>query len=141
MNLDKWRIVVRLPIAAAFSCAIGFTSPSLAQETDQCVGVNDILLTNGKILTVDEDDTIATSLRIRGNTIVSIDGEPEDVTACTQTIDLEERTVIPGLIDSHVHWVGRASRPGHNTAEMDNAFSVAQAIEVLQRKAEAVPPI
>ena len=141
MKLDRWRIVTRWPIASALACVVGFTSPSLAQETDQCAGVNDILLTNGKILTVDEDDSVATSLRIKGNTIDSIDGEQGDVTDCTQTIDLEGRTVIPGLIDSHVHWIGRASRPGHNTAEMDNAFSVARAIEILQKKAESVPEV
>jgi cytochrome c oxidase subunit 2 len=72
MKLDKWRI------GAAFACAVGFASPSFGQEADQCVGVNDILLTNGKILTVDEGDSIATTLRIKGNTIDSIDGEQAD---------------------------------------------------------------
>ena len=128
-------------MASALACVVGFASPVSAQETDPCAGVNDILLTNGKILTVDEDDSVATSLRITGNTIESVGGEPGDVTACTRTIDLEGRTVIPGLIDSHVHWIGRASRPGHNTAEMDNAFSVAQAIEILQKKAATVPGV
>ncbi len=141
MKLDKWRIVARLPIASAIACVVGFTSPSWAEQPDQCVGVNDILLTNGKILTVDDDDSVATSLRIKGNAIDSIDGDQGEMTACTQTIDLQGRTVIPGLIDSHVHWIGRASRPGHNTAEMDNAFSVAQAIEILQKKAETVPEV
>lgn len=141
MNLDKWRIVARLPIASTVACVVGFTTPLLAQETDQCAGVNDILLTNGKILTVDENDSVVTSLRIRGNTIDSVGGEQGDVSTCTQTIDLQGRTVIPGLIDSHVHWIGRASRPGHNVAEMDNAFSVAQAIEILQKKAQTVPEV
>ena len=141
MKLDQWRILARWPMASALACVVGFASPVSAQETDPCAGVNDILLTNGKILTVDEDDSVATSLRITGNTIESVGGEPGDVTACTRTIDLEGRTVIPGLIDSHVHWIGRASRPGHNTAEMDNAFSVAQAIEILQKKAATVPGV
>ena len=135
MKLNKWSIT------SVLACVVGVANPSLAQEPDPCAGVNDILLTNGQILTVDEDDSVASSLRIRGNVIDSIDGEPADVTACTQTIDLEGRTVIPGLIDSHVHWIGRASRPGHNAAEMDNAFSVAQAIEILQKKAETVPRV
>ena len=141
MKSDSWQIVARLPIASTLACVIGVASPSFAQETDQCAGVNDILLTNGKILTIDEDDSVVTSLRIRGNTIDSSDNEQEDVTACTQTIDLQGRTVIPGLIDSHVHWIGRASRPGHNVAEMDNAFSIAQAIEILQKKIRAVPEV
>ena len=133
--LNKWSIV------SILACVVGFASPSFAQEADPCVGVNDILLTNGKILTVDADDSIATSLRIRDNTIDAVDGDQADVTACTETIDLDGRTVIPGLIDSHVHWIGRASRPGHNTAEMDNAFSVAEAIAILQKKAETVPRV
>ena len=141
MKFNRWQIVARLPIASALACFIGVTNPALAQDTAQCAGVNDILLTNGKILTVDENDSVVTSLRIRGNTIDSIDGGQDNVTACTQTIDLQGRTVIPGLVDSHVHWIGRASRPGHNVAEMDNAFSVAQAIEILQNKVQAVPEV
>ena len=49
--------------------------------------------------------------------------------------------VIPGLIDSHVHWIDRATRPGRNIAEMDSAFSVAQALEMLRKKAETVPEV
>ena len=140
MTFDTRRMVWPLPATSVFVCVLVFAPPALAQDTDPCVGVNDILLTNGNILLVDDDST-ATSLRIKGNTIDSIDGEQADVTACTQTIDLQGRTVIPGLIDSHVHWIDRATRPGHNTAEMDNAFSVAQAIEILQNKVAVVPVV
>lgn len=135
------RIMTRLNFVAVLISVVGYSNLAVAQNSDSCIGVNDILLANGRILTVNDNDSVASSLRIQGNTIVAVDGRQENVAACTQTIDLEGRTVIPGLIDSHVHWIGRASRPGHNVAEMDNAFSVAQAIGVLQKKARIVPQV
>ena len=129
------------PAASILVGVLALAPSALAQDIDPCLGASDILLTNGNILLVDDTDSTATSLRIKGNTIDSTDGDQADVTGCTQTIDLQGRTVIPGLIDSHVHWIDRATRPGHNTAEMDNAFSVAQAIEILQRKAATVPAV
>ncbi len=128
-----------LEVALAAGCCFGFTSPAAAQTLDPCAGVNDILLRNGKILTVDEDDSVATSLRIRGDTIVAVGDAVGESDSCTQVIDLRGRTVIPGLIDHHNHWLGRATRPGHHVAELDTAFSIAEALSLLRKKAEQLP--
>lgn len=68
-----------------------------------------IVLHNGRIVTADADFTTATALAISGDRIIAV-GTDRDVldTAvdATRIIDLEGRTVIPGLIDSHIHAMG-----------------------------------
>ena len=67
----------------------------------------DIILHNGKVLTVDDNFTIVQAVAITGNKI-SATGTNEAVLATagpnTQKIDLQGRTVTPGLVDK----IGRA---------------------------------
>jgi len=66
----------------------------------------DTILVNGKILTVDKSFSVAQALAIRGERIVGV-GSNEEIRsqagADTKIMDLGGRTVIPGLIDSHIH--------------------------------------
>src|SRR5262245_34270418 len=66
----------------------------------------DLILTNGKIITVDEKFTIAQALAVRGNRIVAV-GTNQQITqmatTTTRRIDLRGRAVVPGLIDNHMH--------------------------------------
>ncbi len=66
----------------------------------------DLLLTQGKIITVDERFSIAEALAVRGNRITAV-GRAADLAALagprTRTIDLAGRAVVPGLIDGHAH--------------------------------------
>ena len=66
----------------------------------------DLILHHGKIVTVDKAFTIHQALAIRGDKIVGVGGNAEVLKtkgAHTQLLDLEGKTVLPGLIDSHVH--------------------------------------
>jgi predicted amidohydrolase YtcJ len=66
----------------------------------------DLVLTNGKIITVDRAFTIADSVAIAGDRIVAV-GPREamaPVTApATRVVDLKGKTVVPGLVDGHAH--------------------------------------
>ncbi|HEX2930739.1 MAG TPA: amidohydrolase [Candidatus Binatia bacterium] len=66
----------------------------------------DLVLRNGKIITVDRDFSIKQALAIRDGRFIAVGGE-RDVRVLigrgTRVIDLAGRTVIPGLIDSHIH--------------------------------------
>ncbi|UCH02512.1 MAG: amidohydrolase family protein, partial [Candidatus Bathyarchaeota archaeon] len=66
----------------------------------------DIVLLNGKVITVDPDDTIAEAVAIKGNSIIIV-GSNKDVKAIigdkTQVIDVKGKTVLPGFIDTHTH--------------------------------------
>src|SRR5205809_1685131 len=66
----------------------------------------DVVLRNGKIITLDRSSAIAQSIAIAGDRIVAVgpNAAMAAVTApATRTIDLRGKTVIPGLIDSHAH--------------------------------------
>ncbi|MDD4697538.1 MAG: amidohydrolase family protein [Fermentimonas sp.] len=66
----------------------------------------DIIFTNGKIFTSDENNLFVEALAIKGNKILSV-GSNEDIekSATEETIrfDLQGKTVIPGLNDAHEH--------------------------------------
>ena len=66
----------------------------------------DIILHNGKILTVDRDDSIHQAIAISGNRILAV-GSNEEVAALagpgTKSLDLRGSTVIPGVVDIHAH--------------------------------------
>lgn len=66
----------------------------------------DIILHNGKVLTVDSGDTIQEALAIVGDRIAAV-GSNGAIRALagpeTASIDLQGRTVIPGIIDIHAH--------------------------------------
>ena len=68
----------------------------------------DRILYNGKVLTVDRDFSVASAIAIRGERIIAV-GETDEIRPLagddTQELDLEGRTVIPGLIDNHIHYL------------------------------------
>ena len=64
----------------------------------------DLLLHNGKIVTVDDDFSIAEAVAVRGDRIVAVGGdELADSFAATTVIDLGGRTVVPSFNDTHIH--------------------------------------
>ena len=69
----------------------------------------DVVLHNGKIITVDELHPEVQALGIRGDQIVVV-GTNEEVDAyigeTTEVIDLEGQLAIPGFIESHGHFLG-----------------------------------
>ncbi len=82
---------------------IAFTLLQSGCKTDQPA---DLILINGKIITVDQKFSIAEALAVYGDKIVSVGttGKIKKMAGDnTKIIDLNGKTVIPGLIESHVH--------------------------------------
>jgi len=67
----------------------------------------DMVLLNGKVITMDTADTVAQAVSIRDGLIQMV-GTDDDVAAvvgeATQVVDLAGRAVTPGLIDPHNHF-------------------------------------
>jgi predicted amidohydrolase YtcJ len=66
----------------------------------------DLILHNGKIATVDKGFAIKEALAIRGDRILMVGDNAtvlKEAGPGTQIIDLGGRTVVPGLIDTHLH--------------------------------------
>lgn len=66
----------------------------------------DLVLTKGKLITVDMKDSIAQAVAVKNGRIVDV-GSDEAIRQYighgTKVVDLHGRTVTPGLIDSHAH--------------------------------------
>jgi len=102
----------------------------------------DVVLTNGKIITVDERFSIAQAVAIKGDRIVAV-GANQDITRlagpATRRIDLQGKSVVPGMIDNHMH-LTRAATTWTNEVRLDGVFSRKQAVELLRVRAKAVGP-
>ena len=102
----------------------------------------DLILTNGKIVTVDERFTIAQAVAIQGDRVVAVGSNQEMgrlAGAGTRRIDLMGRTVIPGLIDNHMHLL-RAASTWTKELRFDGVDSRKQAIEMLRARMKAAGP-
>jgi len=69
----------------------------------------DLVLTNGKIVTLEEIAPTAEALAVAGDRIVAIGTAKKIkpyVGSSTRVIDLQGQTAIPGFIDSHAHFTG-----------------------------------
>ena len=69
----------------------------------------DLVLLNGKILTVNERFDVAEAVAVKGDRILSVGSNSEiksRISEDTEVIDLEGKTVLPGLVDSHLHMLG-----------------------------------
>ncbi|MES2792053.1 MAG: amidohydrolase [Planctomycetota bacterium] len=100
----------------------------------------DLIVTNGKVVTVDAQFTIAEAFAVHDGRIVAV-GKNSDILplagAGTRNIDLGGKTVIPGLCDSHVHPSGAASYEfDHPIPEMD---SVADVLKYVAARADVLP--
>ena len=99
-----------------------------------------VVLTNGKIVTVDDRFTIAQAAAIQGDRIVAV-GSTADIVRmagpATRTIDLRGRTVIPGLIDNHMH-IMRAGTTWQYEVRWDGVGSRKEALALLAARTKAV---
>lgn len=100
----------------------------------------DFILHNGKILTVDKAFSIADAIAITDDRIVAV-GKDADIlkrkAPSTKVVDLQGRTVLPGLYDSHLHPVGAA------TSELNEPLPVLKTLDdvftYIRKKAAELP--
>lgn len=101
------------------------------------------ILFDGKIITVDSSFSIAEAIAIDGDTIVAVGGNEEILGTHSgpevEKIDLHGKTVIPGLIDGHFHFL-RGAEFWQSEVRLDGVTSRAQALEAIRRRANSVVP-
>ncbi|GAA4348970.1 amidohydrolase [Variovorax defluvii] len=102
----------------------------------------DVVYLNGKIITADKDFSIAQAVAIRNGQFVAVgtnDAVRRLAAAQTPVVDLQGRTVVPGLLDSHTHMDGAGTV--ETTAQVIKANTVAQAQSIIAEfiRAKKIP--
>jgi predicted amidohydrolase YtcJ len=102
----------------------------------------DLLLVNGKIITQDASSSVSAALAIEAGHVVATGSATELrklAGPSTRVIDLGGRTVIPGLIDSHIHAI-RAGFRYATEVNWEGATSFGEAFERLRSAAAHAKP-
>ena len=98
----------------------------------------DLRFINGRIHTLDAKGTIATAASIRNGRFVTVGNDTPPAGPNTRTVDLKGQTVVPGLIEAHVHIVSLANRPGYHTI-LENTTSIRDVQDALAARRKNVP--
>lgn len=105
-NAGAMPIIGRHRTLTPFLLLLGIIGGCAEDRTDI-----DTLLYNGKVVTLDEASTIASTVAIDDGRIVAVGGdELLDRYDAANTEDLRGRVMIPGFVDSHTHIRGRPRR-------------------------------
>jgi predicted amidohydrolase YtcJ len=111
-------------------CAV----PALAQAPD-------LIVHSGKIVTVDAAFRIASAMVVRGDRIVAVGSDADMLKLAgpkTRKVDLNGRTVLPGLIDSHSHSASASMYEfDHTVPEME---TVADVLKYIRGRAAVTKP-
>jgi len=108
----------------------------------QAAGDADTVLVNGKIVTVDDRFTIAQAVAIKDGRIVGVgksDAIRKQAGKDAKVIDLKGKTVIPGLIDNHAHFV-RVAEKWHWEMRLDTITSRKQVVKMIADRVKAAKP-
>ena len=136
-----------LALFAAFSVAC--SSPESPTELEssseaqtEAQSEPDYVFLNGKVLTVDQDFSVAEAVAVTGNTISAVGSSAEIgglAGASTQIIELGGKTLVPGLIDNHNHLIYNAAI-WPNNVRLGNVRTRAEALEIIAAKAKEIGP-
>ena len=132
-----------LGAAGALWSALPFTgSAGSAHASTQGGSMTaDLILFNGKLHTVDREKPTATAVAIKDGRFIAVGSDAEAMAhkgAATQIIDLKQRTVIPGLNDSHLHLI-RGGLNYNLELRWEGVPSVADALRMLKDQAARTP--
>lgn len=97
----------------------------------------DLVLFNGKIVTVDPEFRIVEALAVKGDRILATGSSRQMLALASEgaeRVDLQGKTVLPGLIDSHTHPVGAAMYEFDH--EVPDFETISDVLAYIQRRAE-----
>ena len=118
---------------------LGLASPTYAQQPD--TRSPDLVLINGKVLTMDNRSSVVEALAVLDGKILAT-GSNASVKAIaspqTRVLDLAGKTVVPGLIDTHAHF--KAAGLSEYVVIMNRAKTVVEALDAIKAFAARKKP-
>jgi predicted amidohydrolase YtcJ len=128
MDLSRRRFLGAVGVAS-------LSSSSIEAQTQKEPA--DLVLYNGKIVTVDDAFSIRTAMAVKDGHIIAVgDNELSNRFNAARAIDLLGRTVLPGFNDTHVHLGGQSRR----NIDLINTKSIAQLKDQVRAKARELGP-
>ncbi len=120
-------------------CVISACVTALAAQTPlPRAPAPDLILINGRVITVDRNFSIAEGVALVGDRILTT-GNEEQLRSlsspATRVVDLKGNTVIPGLMDNHLHGVGGG--PG---VDLSRARSLDDVYSAIAARVKRAPP-
>jgi predicted amidohydrolase YtcJ len=100
----------------------------------------DLILINGKIITVDAKDSVMQAIAIGDGKILAIGSNNEIRNRAgknTRIIDLQGRTATPGLIDTHCHFDASGIL---YTIDLSDVKSIAEVVKLVRKKVSHLQP-
>ncbi len=99
----------------------------------------DLLLTNANIYTLNPTRPRANAILFAHGRVAALDDDARAMRiARAETIDLRGQTVIPGLVDAHLHFTGYAI--GLARVQLDGARSLEEAVARVAARAQSAQP-
>src|SRR3954470_14599170 len=124
---------------ALLGVGLCLASPTYAQQSD--LNSPDLVLINGKVLTMDDRSSVVEALAVLDGKILAA-GSNASVKSIigtrTRVLDLAGKTVVPGLIDTHAHF--KAAGLSEYVASMNRAKSVNEALDAIKTFAAKKKP-
>jgi predicted amidohydrolase YtcJ len=101
---------------------------------------------NGKIITMDKEESIAEAVAVKYGRFLHVGSNTEInklVDENTKVVDLGGKTVIPGLIDSHCHMmdVGALRKLYVDVSEEAGVHNIADLVAKLKKRASETPQV
>lgn len=98
----------------------------------------DVVLMNGKVVTVDEDDSIFEAIAIKDGRILKA-GTNEEIQSLASSkarvIDLKGKTVLPGFIDSHEHCIRKGLQADYVDCRSPPVMTISDIVDAFKSKA------
>ncbi len=142
MKIKGTFVIVLACGVALFFAEVGSTQTRPSPVRSEVLHHPGLILINGKIITVDKNFSIQQAVAIRDEKIFA-GGSTSRIKglagAKTKVIDLKGRTVIPGLIDSHMHFL-RAGFRWRQELRLDTARSVSDILGLVEKRVSQIRP-
>jgi predicted amidohydrolase YtcJ len=120
-----------------FIGAIGGVSVAGGSRLEAQAEAADLMLFNGKIVTVDDVFSIHQAMVIKDGRIAAVGGNDlRNRYRAARTIDLRGRMAMPGFYDTHIHLGGHSRR----YIDLNDATSLAQLKDQVRDKAKELGP-
>ena len=143
MKWDKCRSrrdFFKAGLAAGVGAALPGSNAQAMDNGNSDSGDDGLTFVNGRIHTMDDQGRVVKAAAIRNGRFVSVGTNAYNLAPGTKVIDLHGRTVVPGLIESHTHFVSLANRPGYHVAQWELASNLAEVLALLAARRPVVPP-